>query len=293
MLQHMGRPPPALIFRDVRRRFDRIADAFDEADFIHRLTFDELLQRLSPVVIRPRHVLDLGCATGAGSKQMLRRFRGSRIISLDASFAMLQQAKRKRPLLTKSSALQGDASLIPLKDGSVDLVIANMLLPWIDDLPACLAEIARVLRKDGVFAFATFGPDSLSEIREAWHSVDDDWHVNAYPDMHDIGDALVRAGLRDPVLDVDHLTLTYRDTDALYRDLTNAGARNCLRGRRQTLTGKLRFRAMDNLLAARMADGALSLGLELVYGHAWGGGPRRPDGEYHLDPAQITRRRRT
>ena len=291
MLALMGRPPPALIFRDVQRRFDRIAAAFDDADFIHRVTFDELLQRLSPVVIEPSHVLDLGCASGTGSKQLARRFQRSRVIGLDASFAMMQRARTRRSLLRRPAVLQGDASRIPLMTGSIDLVFANMLLPWIDDYPACFAEISRVLRRDGVFAFATFGPDSLSEIREVWHAIDEDWHVNAYPDMHDIGDALVRAGLRDPVLDVDYLTVTYRDTGALYQDLTRAGARNCLRGRRRTLTGKDRFKAMDELLEARMANDVLSLRLELVYGHAWGSGPRQQDGEFRFDPSQIQRRR--
>ena len=252
----------------MQRRFDRIASHFDDADFVHRVTFDELLQRLLPVKIQPRKILDLGCATGTGSKQLARRFRGSHLVSLDASFAMLQRVRQRRSFLSRPTVLQGDAAQIPLKDQSVDLVFANMLLPWVDDLPACLLEVTRVLRKDGLFAFATFGPDSLSEIREAWHSIDEDWHVNAYPDMHDIGDALVRAGLRDPVLDVDHLTVTYHDTDALYRDLSSAGARNCLFGRRRSLTGKLRFKAMDELLVARMTDNVLSLRLELVYGHA-------------------------
>jgi malonyl-CoA O-methyltransferase len=204
---------------------------------------------------------------------------------------MLRQARKGWTLFSKPAVLQADACRIPLQNGSVDLVFANMLLPWIADHAACLSDIARVLRKDGVFAFATFGPDSLSELREAWHSIDEDWHVNAYPDMHDIGDAVVRAGLRDPVLDVDHLTVTYRDTDALYRDLTSAGARNCLQGRRRTLTGKDRFRTMDERLAARMTDKVLSLKLELVYGHAWGGGTRPPNGEFRVDPAQISRRR--
>ena len=290
MLRVMDRPPPALIARDVRRRFDRAAAGFDEADFIHRVTFDELLQRLSPVKIQPRNILDLGCATGSGSRLLTRRFRGCRVISLDVSFAMLQLVARKRSFFTRGPALQSDASCLPLKDGSVDLVFANLLLPWIDDLSACLSEIARVLRKDGVFAFATFGPDSLSEIRTAWQTIDDDWHVNAYPDMHDIGDALVRAGLRDAVLDVDHLTVTYRDTDALYRDLTNAGARNCLRERRKTLTGKDRFHAMDDILATNITENVLTLRLELVYGHAWGGGTRLAAGEFHVDPALIPRR---
>lgn len=291
MLWPMDRHPPALVIRDVRRRFDRAASRFDAADFVHRVTFHELLQRLAPVKINPQRIVDLGCATGSGSKPLIQRFRGSRVISLDASFAMLQCAARKKSLFSRRPAIQADASRIPLKDGSVDLVFANMLLPWIDDLPRCLAEVARITRKDGMFAFATLGPDSLLELRQAWQSVDEDWHVNAFPDMHDIGDALVRAGLRDPVLDVDYLTVTYRDADALYRDLTSVGARNSLHGRKKTLTGKKRFRAMVQLLEAGMAEGVLSFRLELVYGHAWSAGPRPPEGEFRFDPARISRRR--
>jgi len=287
----MSSHPPALVFLDVRRRFDRAAGHFDAADFIHRAAFAELMQRLSPVSLQPRHILDLGCGTGSSSTPLARRFRGSRVIGMDASFAMLQRNAGKKTLFTSRPALQGDAARIPLKDGSVDLVFANMLLPWIDDLAVCLQEIARITCKDGVFAFATLGPDSLSEVRKAWRSVDEEWHVNAYPDMHDLGDALLRAGLRDPVLDVDYLTVTYRDTDALYRDLTRAGARNCLTGRKKTLTGKHRFRAMNRFLETQSNDGVLSLRLELVYGHAWGGGPRLPQDEFHVDPTLISRRR--
>ena len=280
------------VLRDVRRRFDRIATGFDDADFVQRATFGELLERLAPAQIKPHKILDLGCATGAGSRQLARHYRGSRVICLDASSSMLREAGNRRSLFFKPSIVQADACRIPLKDGSIDLVFANMVLPWIDDHAACFSEVARVLRKDGLFAFATFGPDSLAELREAWRSIDDDCHVGIFPDMHDIGDALVRARLRDPVLDVDKLNVTYRDTNALYRDLTSAGARNCLRGRRRTLTGKSRFRAMDEHLAARMTDNVLSLGLELVYGHAWGGGPRSPAGEFRVDPQTITHRSR-
>lgn len=288
----MNRAPPALVFRDVQRRFDRAAANFDEADFVHRVTFDGLIERLNPVLIEPRYVLDLGCATGTGSRQLARQFRQCKVIGLDASFEMLRRAKGKRLLWRRPLALQADACRIPLGEGSVDLVFANMLLPWIGDHAALLSEVARVLMKDGVFAFATFGPDSLSELRSAWRELDDDWHVNAWPDMHDLGDAMIRAGLRDPVLDVDHLNVTWPDTAALYRDLGRAGARNCLEGRRRTLTGKSRFKAMDERLAAHMTGKVLSLGLELVYGHAWGGGPRQPQGEYRVDPASIARRPR-
>jgi len=286
----MERQGSTLILKDVRRRFDRAAEHFDVADFVHRSSFNGLIERLSPIKIDPSRVLDLGAATGAGSRQLAKRFRKGRVISYDVSGAMLQIAKRKKPFLSKITELQGDAMSLPLQTGSIDLVFANLLLPWIVDLPACFAEVARVLKKGGVFAFATLGPDSLSELRVAWS--DDDNHVNHFPDMHDVGDALMGTGLIDPVLDVEHLTVTYRNKDALYRDLTASGARNSLQGRRKTLTGARRFRQMETALTAAFRDGQLPLDLELVYGHAWGAGPRPQPGEYHLEPTSITRRQR-
>ena len=110
--------------------------------------------------------------------------------------------------------------------------------------------------------------------------------------MHDIGDALLRAGLADPVLDVDRLSITYQDTASLYRDLSNTGARSSLAHRRQTLTGKGKYRAMEKALTVATGDGMLKITLELVYGHAWVAPPRVNDGEFRVDPAAIGRRQR-
>ena len=148
-----------------------------------------------------------------------------------------------------------------------------MLLPWIGDLPACFSEVARVLKPGGVFAFATLGPDSLGEFRELLESPD---AVVDFPDMHDVGDAAVRAGLADPVLDIDRLTVTYTDGGKLVGDLSAAGASRQLE--EATLAGRA---------------GGWSLQFELVYGHAWGTGPRQDPGEFRIDPSAIGQIRRT
>lgn len=278
-------------FRDMQRRFNRAAQSFDSVDFVHRATADGLIERLQPMVVDVKRILDLGAATGAASRQLCKRFKRSRVIVFDASREMLRVAERKRSWFSRASPLQGDAMALPLRTGTVDLIYSNLLLPWIDDLQALFAEVGRVLKKGGLFAFSTLGPDSLSELREAWSSVDNGQHVNMFADMHDIGDGLVRAGLADPVLDTDFLNVSYRDTKSLFRDLTQLGARNSLAGRARSLTGKQRFQAMEGRLNERFKDGLLELRLEVVYGHAWGGGPPQPGGEYRFDAADIGRRR--
>lgn len=275
--------------RDIRRHFDQAADRFHEADFVHGVTRDGLLERLRPMTIDAATVIDLGSATGTAIPELQKRFRGARVIAVDFSAEMLRIVRLKRSLLSRRHAVQADARSLPFADTSIDVIFSNLMLPWIDDLDAVFAEIARVLRKDGLFVFSALGPDSLLEVRQAWQTVDAGEHVNRFPDMHDVGDALVRAGLRDPVLDVDRLSVSYRDAGVLLRDLTAAGARNSLRNRQRGLMGRRRFRRFTDTLFA--AGGDRSLTLELVYGHCWGSRVRRGGTEIAVDAGEIPLRR--
>jgi malonyl-CoA O-methyltransferase len=282
--------------KDVQRRFDRAAAMFNDADFVHRHAAQGLFDRMSPMLVDVHTILDAGSATGAAARELGELHRGSRIIRLDHSLSMLKQGKKRRfswlSRGSRVSEVQADATSLPLKPGSIDLVFANMLMPWIDDLAAFFAEVGRVLRKDGLFVFSSLGPDSLLELRRAWAEVDDGEHVNAFIDMHDVGDALLHSGLREPVLDTDYLTLKYRNAEGLIADLTRAGARNCLARRRPFLTGRDSLSAMKKSLDSSREDGELSIRLELVFGHAWGGGPRPTPREFGIDIGSIRRRSR-
>ncbi len=285
-------PHHILRIADVRRRFDRAAQGFDDADFVHTVTRDGLFSRLEPVVIDAGVVVDLGCATGSATRTLARRFRGARILAVDLSMPMLERCRAKRGWFSKISVLQADASALPFADQSVDVVFANLLLPWVNEPGHLAGEVSRVLRKDGLFVFASLGPDSLLEIRNAWSGVDDRSHVNCFLDMHDVGDLMLRAGLRDPVLDVDRLTVCYDNADALFRDLTAAGARNSLQNRNSSLVGKQRFAAMRDRLESTATGGSIRLDLELVYGHCWGGAPPPSEGDVRIDADAIPVRRR-
>lgn len=280
----------ALNGRDVQRRFDHAASHFDTVDFVHTVSRNGLLARIEPMVIVPKTVVDLGSATGSGTQLLAKRFRRAHVIATDLSHNMLEQARRKQSWFSRTGAVQARAESLPFADCSVDLVFANMLLPWFGDPAQVFAEVARVLCEDGLFAFATLGPDSLAEMRRAWCEVDDGVHINRFLDMHDMGDAAVRAGLRDPVMDIDRLAVTYKDAKTLFHDLTAVGGRNSLRYRSRSLLGTNRFRSMSDALDRQRRDGLLTLDLEFVYGHCWGSGAPLPDGEYRVDPTQIGRR---
>ena len=222
------------------------------------------------------------------------RFRKARVIGLDASPRMLEEARRRASWLRRFDVVCADAARLPLPDASVDLVFANLVLPWIADPDGLFAEVHRVLKPRGHLTFSTLGPDTLVELRECWALVDDGPHVHSFADMHDVGDALVRAGFTGPVLESDRVTVTYGDVQSLYRDLRGSGGGNRLVGRRAALTGRGRFAAVAaHYETRRSAEGRLPATCEIVYGHAWrpdGDGPARGPRETVVPLAAIRRR---
>jgi malonyl-CoA O-methyltransferase len=114
--------------------------------------------------------------------------------------------------------------------------------------------------------------------------------VHHFPDMHNIGDAAVRAGLVDPVLDVDRLKIRYEEPTALFRDLTGSGARNCLLERSRSLTSKSRFDALCRALQSTRSGTGIELDLELVFGHCWGSGRQAGTEEVRISLNQIGKR---
>jgi len=276
--------------RDVQRRADRAAAHFDSADFVPALMRDGLLARLAPLTVEAETVLDLGAATGSACRLLAKRFPRARVIAVDLSRGMLARSRRRR-WFGRGLHVQADARALPFAAGSIDVIFANLLLPWTDDPAAVFREASRVLRRDGVLAFSTLGPDSLAELREAWQEAGGLPRANPFIDMHDLGDAAVHAGLRDPVLDVDRVTITYESPDRLFRDLAAIGARGAPPDRRPLLTRRGRAGRLLAALEGRRRAGLIAFELELVFGHCWGAGAQPARGEFRIGAGEIGRRR--
>lgn len=277
----------------VRRSFDKASSAYEATAVLQASVADELLGRLDPFELRPAVVLDLGAGTGRATAALKRKYRHALVIALDLAAGMLAEAKRHQRLFHRFQRVCADASRLPFADASVDIVFSSLMLQWCS-LDWTFAEVRRVLKPEGLFVFSTFGPDTLLELRAAWAAVDEYHHVHPFMDMHDVGDALVRAGLMRPVLDVEKMKLTYSDVMGLMRDLKAIGAHNLSEGRARGLTGKARLQKMRAAYESFRHDGRLPATYEVVYGAAWGAAGRRGthavDGEVRISPRDIRRR---
>jgi malonyl-CoA O-methyltransferase len=255
----------------VRASFSRAADSYDAAAVLQKKVREEMLDRLSLINIAPNTILDAGCGTGLGSFALQRKFKSAQLVSLDIAFGMLQKTAEQRPfmqkILHKEKLVCADIESLPIVSNSINLLWCNLALQWCNDLDAAFNEVARVLQPDGLFMFSTFGPDTLKELRAA--SYNGHTHVSRFIDMHDIGDALTRAGFSAPVLDVEHYTLTYDDVKGVMKDLKSIGAHNATQGRARGLQGKGFLHNLTQQYEQFRTQGKLPATFEVIYGHAW------------------------
>ena len=284
--------PGALDPRAVRRAFARAAPTYAEAAVLQREVGARMAERLGIVKLAPAAILDAGCGTGEAQGELALHYPKARRVALDLALPMLDAARargnERGSLFARVAGLArgvpappappeyvcGDIAALPFAPGAFDLVWSNLALQWVNDLPGALAEFRRVLKIDGLVSFTTFGPDTLKELRAAFSGVDRHTHVSRFVDMHDIGDLLVRTGFADPVMDMEYLTLTYADGQAMMRDLRAIGATNATLGRPRGLMGRGRWRRTLAALDAMRREGRIPATFEVVYGHAWKVAPK-------------------
>jgi malonyl-CoA O-methyltransferase len=265
--------------RAARRAFDRAAARYDKAAALQQEVGRRLLEHLDPIAIQPKRVVDLGCATGPHLEALGRRYPQAKVIGVDLSEAMLALARKRAPWWRRFSGggaalARADAERLPLARQSCDFIFSNLALHWCDP-PAFFGEAARVLSTEGLLLFSTFGPDTLKELRAAFAGVDDAAHVHRFIDMHDLGDALVHAGFRDPVMEMENIVVEYPDVAAVVRELRDTGGANAWPGRPRGLMTPARWKRVAEGYERFRREGALPVTCEIVYGHAWRAAPAR------------------
>ena len=280
----------------IRRAFGRAARSYAAHAVLQREVGERLRDRLDATPdFTPARVLDVGSGPGSATAALHARWPDAILVALDLALPMLQLAAGEAGTLPVCA----DAQALPIADASIDLVHANLCLQWCEDPGLALDEFRRVLRPGGMLLFSTFGPDTLKELRSAFAEADAAPHVSRFVDMHDIGDALLTTGFRDPVLEREDFVLTYRELRDLMRELRALGATNADAGRRRALTGKTRVQAAAAAYEALRRDGVLPATWEVVYAQASApdpGQPQRRGGEdiarFSIDQLRGSRRAR-
>lgn len=272
-------PAPALDHQQVRRGFARAVSTYSEYAVLQREVERRLLEHLDEVPHVPERILDIGCGLGSATLELKKRWPKAQVVAIDSSLAMTQQARRVagrwRPRFSVACA---DTRALPFARQSFDLVFSSLCMPWVEDFSRLVLQWRNVLTPDGYLLCSGVGPATLGELAYAFAQADPDTaHVHGFASTQLIGDTLMAAGFRDPVLLNEHFTLTYPNVNQLLQDLRMTGSTNALQSRRRGLTGKTRFSAaIEAYEHFRDVDGLLPATCEVIYIQALAHKPR-PD----------------
>lgn len=256
--------------RRIRRAFSAASKSYEQAAVLQHEVCSRLIERLVDVCRRPDRILDIGAGTGTSTRALQAQYPGARCVAMDFASDMLLELKFHRNASPETEIVCADAAKLPFKESAFDLIFSSLTFQWCDDIAAVFREVKRVLAPQGLFLFTTLGPDTLFELRNSWAKVDDVVHVNAFLDMHHIGDALLQTGFSNPVVDVERIVLTHKSVDVLLHDLKALGANTVIGRQGRGLTGRGRLQAMfDAYERYRVDTGEFPATFEVVFGLAW------------------------
>ena len=128
--------------------FDVAADAYDR--FMGRYS-----RALSPQladfagVSAGQRVVDVGCGPGALTSELVARLGADGVAAADPSEPFVEAARERHPGVEVALA---PAEHLPFEDGAFDLAMAQLVVPFMSDAAAGLAEMRRVTRAGGVVA---------------------------------------------------------------------------------------------------------------------------------------------
>jgi len=278
----------------VKDGFARAAASYDAHAVLQREVAARLLKHLEFTRIKPERILDIGCGTGYFTRLLQQRFPRAGLTAVDIALPMLKRARasspRRLPWRRRTVFAAADALELPFADTAFDLVASNLTLQWAASPERMLSEMRRVLAPGGLLLLSTFGRRTLIELRRSLAAIDPEnaGLVLPFPDVTDLGDALMQLPLASVVTDTDLFTLTYADARSLVRELKALGASSTGIRRRPTgLYGRRLLKRLDNHYnrTHRMPDGRVRATFEVLYAQAWYADPRpHPAGTIPIRP---------
>ena len=257
------------VFSRRRRRIvrDRAYARTAGNDFFSQIMAEEILDRLDDVKRTFQRALIIGLPANRLRTEL--EARGMTVLLADSSLRLIH-------------ALGGivcDDDRLPFADHSFDLIINIGSLDTINDLPGALVLIRRILVPDGLMLAGLISADSFPSLKSMIMKAEEDLvsaHIHPNIDVRTAGDLVARAGLRLPVADSDHLSLSYSELERLIADIRDMGGSNILASG-QTSLRRTVYRNMQSLFhAAAGADGKFRESVNILYLCAWAPHPDQP-----------------
>jgi SAM-dependent methyltransferase len=275
MPTHSSSKPPQIFDRALHaKRLDRAAGGYENADFLQRRAALDVAGRLAAILRTFPLAVDLSARKGAFAEALASEAPGQveTLVELDLSPAML----KARPGLR----LVADEERLPFADASVDLIVSTLGLHWTNDVVGALIQIRRALKPGGLFLGAFLGGVTLTELRQSLVAAETEIlggagsRVSPFADLRDAAALLDRAGFKEPVGDVDTVTVTYAHLLKLMLDLRQMGETAVLADRHPKALTRTLLARTGEIYAERFcgSDGRIPATFEIITLTGWASG---------------------
>lgn len=254
--------------RRVERAFSAAANGYDGLADLQREVGNRLFSRLETRVLKPSKIIDIGAGTGFCTEKLAGFNPDGSVVALDIAEGMLEQAKNRLSRFPNVGYCQADAEQLPFQPASVDLLFSNLALQWCRCDGEMFSHFSAILAEEGQVVFSSFGPQTLSELRESWSRVDDEPHVNNFLEADCLLNAMQAAGLRDCEVRSESVKRYYANVFELMRELKGIGAKTVNGAQREGLTGKGKMAEMISHYEQSREKEGIPATWEVIYGFA-------------------------
>ncbi|MFA4995182.1 MAG: methyltransferase domain-containing protein [Bdellovibrionales bacterium] len=241
--------------------------------------FDRSLVRQHIARAKPRFLKHsvLFDDTAAQLEERLDEIKQPFRCALDISPFPFLEKRKENVFSVQTPKTTANEELLPFAPQSFDLIVSNLGLHWVNDLPGALIQCCLTLKPKGLFLAALIGGQSLRELRQclldAEISVSEGISPRFSPmiDLQTAASLMKRAGFLLPVADIETITLLYADMFALMRDLRGMGQTNAHVERLRQPTRRSFFLKASELYQDRFgnAEGLIPATFDIIYLHGW------------------------
>lgn len=256
----------------MRNKRDRCAPRFADHNFLFDWSGKQLLDRLSDIKRDYPRALVLGMRQGAGFfDALMGDERIGTISASDVSTAFLDRAP------AGIEAVQAHEEMLPFEKQSYEMILCNLGLHGLNDLPGALVQMRNTLKPDGLFMASMLGGESLHELKTSLMEAELEIsggispRVAPFADKQDMGALMQRAGYALPVIDSERVIVTYENAFKLFSDLRGMGETNSLTQRSKTIPPRALFFRAAEIYAEKFAerDGRIAATFEIIFLLGW------------------------
>ncbi|MGH1375772.1 MAG: methyltransferase domain-containing protein [Alphaproteobacteria bacterium] len=248
----------------IKENRERAQKSFSDYDFLFKWSKNQLDDRLLDI----NRDFERGIHIGSRIPVEVTHPKINQLYTLDLC---------NTPLSPCPHYIQASEEFLPIAPRSCDLILSNLNLHSVNDLPGSLLQIRQALKNDGLFMASMLGGETLHQLRHVITETEMSMfggispRIFPFADKPQMGDLLQRAGFALPVVDSEIITVTYDSIFKLLHDLRGMGEGNAILARDKTPLNKQFFMQVAQRYHEQFAEesGRIVTHFEVIFLLGW------------------------